>query len=155
LDADSGFALVFVDDVAALYVRRVVALSPVTERFGYRLLPGGAARISDLQRRCAADSIVCRDLEAELRRAIARAPWTAGARSLLANGARSPGRPAEARAQLDTALAVDPGTLRAHERLGIMALRDNDPRGALKEFQAELRHNGPLPGLWLRMGEAQ
>jgi tetratricopeptide (TPR) repeat protein len=155
LDADSSFALVFLDDVAALYVRRAGPLSPVAARFGYRLLPAGSARIGDLQRRCAADSIVCRDLEAELGRAIAGSPRDSQARSLLASVALSTGRTAEARAQLQAALAVDPSTLRAHERLGILALRDDDPRGALEEFQAELRRNGPLPGLWLRMGEAQ
>lgn len=154
LDADSSFALVFVDDVAALYVRRAGALASVAERYRYRLLPAGGARLGDLQRRCAADSTVCRDLEAELRRAIDGSPRNAQARSLLASVALSSGRTAEARAQLQAALAVDPNTLRAHERLGILMLGENDPRAALQEFQAELRRHGAMPGLWLRMGEA-
>src|SRR5262249_37501361 len=148
-------ALVFVDDVAALYVRRAGALAPVAERFGYRLLPGGSARITDLQRRCSADSLVRQDLEAELRRAIASSPRDAQSRSLMAAVANMKGRTDEARAQLLAALAVDPNTKRAHERLGLLALEAGDPRGALAEFQEELRRNGALPGLWMRIGEAQ
>jgi hypothetical protein len=155
LDADSAFALVFLDDVAALYVRRVGPLSPVAERFAYRWAPGGGAAIGSLQQRCFADSTVRRDLEAELRRGIAASPRNAQTRSLLANVVLMTGRTAEARDQLEAALAVDPNTLRAHERLGMMDLEAGDAGAALAQFQQELRRNGARPGLWMRIGQAQ
>src|SRR5262249_22742909 len=41
LDADSSFALVFLDDAAALWVRRDGALAPLAARLGYRELRQG------------------------------------------------------------------------------------------------------------------
>ena len=117
LDADSSFALVFLDDVAALYVRRAGALSVVAERDRYRLLPGGGARISALQSMCASDSIQCDALAGELDRAIAGSPRNAQARSLRANIALMRGDLVGARRQLEAALAVDPMLARGRDRL--------------------------------------
>ena len=154
LDADSTFALVFADDAAALYVRRAGPLAPVAGRLAYRWLPGGAGRLAELQRRCSADSLVRRELEAELERAIAGSPRHAQTQSLMANVALLSGKNDEARAHLEAALAVEPNTLRAHERLGIIDLQQGDPRAALAEFQEERRRHGALPGLELRIGKA-
>ena len=154
LDADSAYALVFADDVAALFVRRQGPLAPVARRFAYRELPAGGGRTAELQRRCSADSAFRGRLAAELGRALASSPRDAKARSLLANIALMEGRGGEARQHLLAALAVDPFTLRAHERLGLLDLEEGHPGEALREFREEARMNGALPGLDLRVGQA-
>ncbi|MBI1797978.1 MAG: hypothetical protein HYR74_13135 [Candidatus Eisenbacteria bacterium] len=68
LDEDPGWARVFVDDVAAVYVRRDGPLAPVAAADGYRLLPGGRAHLDALLRRAVADSTVHAVLEVELDR---------------------------------------------------------------------------------------
>ncbi|TMQ72501.1 MAG: hypothetical protein E6K80_02650 [Candidatus Eisenbacteria bacterium] len=154
LDADSSFALVFVDDVAALFVRRQGPLAAVAETFRYRLLPAGSARVAALQTLCTSDSAACNRLVAELERATRESPRNSQTRSLLASVALLRGDLAQARDQLTLALAANPLTPRAHDRLGIIRLRQGNPRAALIEFRAERRLNGPLPGLDFRMGQA-
>jgi len=154
LDADSAFALVFLDDVAALYVRRSGPLRPLAQQFGYRRLPGGSSRFASLQAMCASDSLGCSELVGELERATAASPHNAQTRSLLANVAMMKGDYWRVRDQLTLALAADPNVLRAHERLGMIDLEEGRPREALAEFGAERRRNGSLPGLDLRVGQA-
>lgn len=154
LDADTAFALVFVDDVAALYARREGPLAAVARRSAYAHVPGGDARLNDLQRQCAADSAACATIEAELTRAVAASPHTASLRGLLANIAAQRGALDVARAELLRALETNPNLIRGHERLGIIALAEGRPRDALEHFREERRRNGALRGLHMRMGHA-
>src|SRR6185436_14409244 len=48
LDADTSFAVVFMDDAAALYVRRSGPLRAVADSFAYRIVPAGTGGISRL-----------------------------------------------------------------------------------------------------------
>jgi Flp pilus assembly protein TadD len=150
LDADPAFALVFLDDVAALYVRKAGRLAPVAERFAYRLLPAGNRKIPALQALCASDSAARARLTAELRRANESSPRDAQTRSLLANVALMDNDVATARAQLERAIEVAPGTLRAHERLGILDLDQGRAAEALRAFRDERQWNGALRGLEYR-----
>jgi hypothetical protein len=68
LDADPAWARVFIDDLAAVYVRRDGPLAPVVSAYGYRLIPGGRAQVETLVRRAAADTALHALLEAELDR---------------------------------------------------------------------------------------
>ena len=68
LDADPAWARVFIDDVAALYVRRAGPLAAVADSFGYRALMGGRTRTTEILRRAAADSILRAVLADELKR---------------------------------------------------------------------------------------
>lgn len=154
LDADSTWALVFADDVAALYLRRDGPLAAVANRDAYRLMPGGTARIAELQRRSGADSIYRARLVAELERAAAGSSAQVQTYSLLANVALTAGDHAEARAYLTRMLEMDPRAFRAHERLGLISLAEGRPAEALREFREERRHNRSTPGLDLRMGQA-
>ena len=75
VDDDDRWSLVFVDDVAALYVRRAGDLAPLAERFGYRALGGSRATIAarvDAARRDPA-------LRAEMERELARQAGETGA----------------------------------------------------------------------------
>lgn len=137
LDADSMWALVFVDDAAALWVRRAGPLAGVAARFGYRYLPAGEARTRPLGEACARDSALRQAVKAELQRAADASPWNATALSLLANIALSEGRYREARDLLVRGLRLMPGLGRAHERLGLIALEEGRSREALREFQRE------------------
>src|SRR5262245_43571971 len=85
LDADPGWALVFVDDVAAIYVRRDGPLAPLAERFAYRTTPAGKRAIAAFGRAVSADTALRARAESELRRQIAGSKWNAMSGSLLAN----------------------------------------------------------------------
>jgi len=155
LDADTTWALVFVDDAAALYVRRRGPLAAIAERFAYRRLPAGAEALDPLGMAVATDSTVRREVAGELQRQILDSPWHAGALSLLANVALIEGHYTDARTMLERGLAIQPALPVAHERLGLIDLEEGDPRAALREFQNERRlTGGDRPGNALLIGSA-
>ena len=82
LDADSSFALVFVDDVAALYIARRPPFLDTVRGFAYRRLPGGDAALEAAWGRAMRDSSERRLLGDELERAIASSPEHVVAASL-------------------------------------------------------------------------
>ncbi len=153
LDRDSTFALVFLDDAAALYARRGGVLDPLTQR-GYRLIPGGRAALAALGERCAEDPVLRERARIELERQVDGSPWNAAAHSLLANIALMEHRATAARFHLERALEADPLIPRTHERLGDLALEGGDPRAAIREYRLELVTNEPPPQIELRMGRA-
>jgi tetratricopeptide repeat protein len=158
LDADSSFALVFLDDAAALYVRRQSRLAGVAQAWRYRLLPGGRAAIGALGAACASDSVLRGRVRAELQRQSRGSPWNATAQSLLANIALQETRWEDARAALDQALRVDPRTPRLHERLAMVALAERRLEEAAREIERERRAepgNPMLPELAERLASAR
>lgn len=68
LDADPAWARVFVDDLAAVYVRRAGPLAPLAATSGYRLVTGGRTTVPALLERAAADPALRAALIAELER---------------------------------------------------------------------------------------
>jgi hypothetical protein len=92
LDGDPGWARVFVDDVAAVYVRRDGPLAAVADSFGYRLLYGGAARLPALLRTAALDTALRRELAGELERQAAASPMNFRGRQTLRAVLAMPGR---------------------------------------------------------------
>jgi hypothetical protein len=139
VDADSSFALVFMDDAAALYARRVGSSRALAERFAYRELPAGSARIGALGAAALADSSRRVRIIAELDREVASSPFHSLALVQRAGLALATGDLHGAEARLRTALAIDSHAARAHERLGWVALASSEPRTALREFGAERR----------------
>lgn len=63
------WALVSVDDAAALYVRRGSALAAVADSFGYAVLPGGGLAMTALANACARDTALARVTLRDLARA--------------------------------------------------------------------------------------
>jgi hypothetical protein len=147
LDADSSFSLVFLDDAAALYVRRRGSLAHVAQRFGYHVLPGGRAAIGALGAACAADSVLRQRVRQELERQASGSPYDATAQTLLANIALQEARWADAHAHLSRALAVDPTTPRLHERLAVTALAQGRWDEAERELALERRSDPRNPRL--------
>jgi hypothetical protein len=156
LDADSAWALVFLDDVAALYVRRSGPLAGIAKRFAYSTVPAGRRGIGALGRAAQADGALRARAAAELRRQIAASPWNAMASSVLATFALMEGRRDEAAGLLRAALAVDPALPRAHERLGMIALEAGRPADAVRELERELTlaAGAPATGLRYQLGRA-
>jgi hypothetical protein len=154
LDADSTWALVFRDDAAALYVRREGPLAAVAESSAFFFVPGGEARIPLLVRAGQMDTVVRRMTERELGRQIEESPGNSRAHSLLATLAWIGGRPAEAREHLQAALARDPRTPGAHQRLGLMALAHGKSEEAVREFREELKLGQPSGDLSLFLGRS-
>jgi hypothetical protein len=75
LSADTTFRLVFVDDVAALYVRRAGRLAAVADSFGYRTLVCGERSFGALFQGLQTDGALRQAALAELERAVASSPW--------------------------------------------------------------------------------
>ena len=154
LDADPAFALVFVDDVAAVYVRRDGPLAGVAERFAYRAAPAGRAAIGALGRACERDPALRARAEAELARQASDSPHNAMANSVLATLQIMDGRPAEAEARLRHALEVDPDLPRAHERIGMIALASGRPADAAAALELALADRPVPPGVHAALGRA-
>jgi hypothetical protein len=85
VDADSSFALVFLDDAAALYVRRSGRHAEVAARFAYRALPAAPAGRRERLLASLGDSTLRRQARGELMREIAGSPWNRIATRLLAD----------------------------------------------------------------------
>jgi len=147
LDADTSFALVFLDDNAALYVRRAGPMAAVARTHAYTALPAGGAATRALGARAAADTAFRARLAREITRMAEGSPWNASAHSLLANLAALEGRWEDARASLRRALARDPLTLEAHARLAHVALALDRPAEALRHARAERALAGRSPSL--------
>ncbi len=154
LDADSTWALVFVDDAAALYVRREGPLAGVAREFAYHELPAGARRLGPLGARCATDSALRARTAAELERVVAGSPHHGQALILLANIALTEGRLADAQALLERAIASSPETTGAHQRLAIIALEEGRARDALREIGREQFIDGPSAALDVLAGRS-
>lgn len=84
LDADTSFALVFLDDAAAVYVRRDGPLRDQARRFAYRTLPAAPTGRAERYRASLADSTLRRRVIDELEREAAGSPWNRMASSALA-----------------------------------------------------------------------
>ncbi|MBI5711580.1 MAG: tetratricopeptide repeat protein [Candidatus Eisenbacteria bacterium] len=138
LDADSTWAPVFVDDAAALYVRREGRLATLADSFGYRVLGAGRERLLAVTGAASTDSVLRARAAAELRRQVRASPTTALSLSFLANIALLEGRLDEARDALEHALASDPRIPELHLRLGRVALRAGRTAEAIAELHEEL-----------------
>jgi tetratricopeptide (TPR) repeat protein len=154
LDADSTFALVFLDDAAAVWVRHGGPLAQVAERFTYRELPAGVRRLGALGYAAMRDSARRARLVAELEHEVAGSRFHAYALGRLGSIQLSLGDYAQAERYLREALAADPRAARAHERLGYAALAQGRPREALAEFEAERRLHGGFPQDEVALGRA-
>ncbi len=138
LDADTTWALVFVDDAAALYVRRAGHLASLADNLGYRVLGAGRERLFALTGAASTDSVLRAQAAAELHRQVQASPTTALSLSFLANIAMLEGRLDEARDALQRALASDPRNPELHLRLGRVALRAGRTAEAIAELRKEL-----------------
>lgn len=154
LDADSTWALVFLDDVMALYVRRVGPLAGVAREFAYRHLPAGSAGLGPLGEACVRDSVLRASVVAELAREVDSSAYHAHALIVLANIALYEARFADARDLLKRSLALDPIRSGVHQRLAIIALHEGRPRDALREVTSERRLVGPGSELEVLAGRA-
>ena len=139
VEADTSWALVFADDAAAVYVHREGPLRGVARRLGYTWAAIGRARLAALGARCVADSVVRGEVRAELERMAAASPFSSSAHSLLANLAMMDRRFDEARRHLEEGRREDPQMPRYHERLGLIALRENQPAQAVVHLERERR----------------
>lgn len=107
LDADSTWALVFADDVAALYVRRAGALAPLAARLAAGI-PAGRGAITRWLAAPPADSAEAVRRIAALTRMVGDSPRHRLALALLAAAELQAGRPDDARRHLVEGVAAFP-----------------------------------------------
>jgi tetratricopeptide (TPR) repeat protein len=154
LDADSTWALVFLDDVMALYVRRAGPLAGVARDFAYRYVPAGGDRLGALGAACARDSALRAATAAELERAARDSPRHAVTLLLLSNIALQEARFDDARRLLAEALALNPSLGGVHWRLAAVALEEGRPREALAEIAREREISDPSASFDVIAGRA-
>ena len=117
IEADSAWAAVFIDDAAAVFVRRAGKLAGVAERHAYRVLRVGPIGFERMMRRAAADPAFRLAVRSEFERQVAESPYSGVAESMLAEIALMEGRRDDARRRLERALVADPDLAPARERL--------------------------------------
>jgi tetratricopeptide (TPR) repeat protein len=139
VDADTAFALVFVDDASALYVRRSGPLAAVADSLALRVMRGGEAWLETLDARVAMDPGVGVRLESELRRLAVDSTASSSLENLAANLMLMQGRPTDARRHLLRARSVNRHLQNYHLRMGLIARDEGRPHEALAHFQAERR----------------
>jgi tetratricopeptide (TPR) repeat protein len=155
LDADrERWALVFLDDAAALWLRRDGALAALAAREGYPLLPAGLMALGPLGARANADATLRDSLRAEARRAIADSPEHGRASVLAAQVELTEGRMDSALVHAREAarlLPLEPGV---QDLLGLAAYHSDDPATALAAWRREARNVEHWPERDLRFGTA-
>jgi tetratricopeptide (TPR) repeat protein len=154
VEADTTFALAFMDDAAALFLRRDGRFGALADAQVYGVNAAGPARQASLGAAVMADSVVRAIAVAELEREVRESPYHAIALVRLGSLALAGGDTTQAAARLTAALANDPRVPRAHERLGLIALGRGRPREALDHFRAEKRLPGGMRAYDLRVGQA-
>jgi hypothetical protein len=153
LDADSSWARVFADDVAQILVRRDGPFAALARDSSYAVLPGDPRNIPAVGARAIGDPSFRRRLEHELWREVTGSPWHSEALDQLANIAMLESRWDDGRRELSEALRIQPLSLGAREKLGMIALAQGRPREALRWFEEERRALGYRNGLDLRRGQ--
>ncbi len=127
LDADSTWALVFLDDVAALWLRRSGRFSDLAARERYSILPAGDRALPERMHAAHFDPEARRALRAELERQLRESEWNWRARSTLATLEILERRWPEALAQLEQTRRLNPEAPLLAERFRM--LRDSLPPG--------------------------
>ena len=153
-DQDTTWALVFVDDAAALFVRRAGPTASLAESFAYRGWPAGFGNLDGVAHRYAAEPEFRARADRDLARQITESPRNAMAHNFRANLALLQRRDDEARRELEAALAVDPELPSAWERLGRIALRAQLPRDALTAFERQRAVDPTVPRIEFLIGQA-
>lgn len=138
VDADTAWALVFADDLAALYVRRAQVSSGMLDRNAYALVPGGVARLRLIQERHG-DHAFRQALRAELDRMIAASPLNSIASSFRGTVNLADGRLDEAETDLERAHEVDPLVPHYHLQRGRIAMLRRDTTRALAAYEKQRR----------------
>lgn len=150
VEADSNFALVFLDDAAAVYVRRHGSFAAVADSFSFRLTRAGRAGMQQMGVALVQDSTQRPVLRAEFERMIASSPANANAHSLLAQLDLGSGDLAGAREHLTSAYHVDPTVPLYHARLGSIFLREGNLAASERELETSSHvENSPIGWTWL------
>ena len=131
VESDSTWALVFLDDAAALHLRRSGPLQATIDSFDFHRLATGRVRMEALARTCQADAATRDATVRELERVIAGSADHSQALSLLANLRAQGGDLAGAETLLRRLLATWPDFPAARLRLGWIALELGRPAEAL------------------------
>ena len=137
VELDTSWALVFIDDAAAIYLRRGGADEAVIDASAYRWLGTGRSRMAALARACETDSAARAATARELTRVIDDSPAHSRALSLLANLCVQRGDLAGAETRLRQLLAERPDFPAVRSRLGWIALESGRPAEALTELRRD------------------
>jgi hypothetical protein len=125
IEDDPRWGLLFVDDRSVLYARRDLPGE----------LPAFLDGFAPHRFRPDAPTLADPELEAEMRRAVARAPRSAFLRFALASALRAQGRPHEALAELRAGWAANPSYAAVAQLAGEIAVADGEREQARRWFE--------------------
>ena len=154
VEADTSFALCFLDDAAAIYVRKHGPLAAVADSFAFRLVRAGRVGMGEMGRELTADSTLRSVMRAEFQRMVDESPANANANSMLAQMDLMSGDLASARQRLVAAHEVAADIPMYYERLGLMDFRQDKLQDALREFETSTRVENTSTG-WMWLGAAR
>jgi tetratricopeptide (TPR) repeat protein len=154
LDADTSWALVFVDDAAEVLIRRRGPLRALAERDGYRLMPAGVRRRLQVVPEVGVNLGLREQVRIELDHMAASSKENGGALHMLGILDLMDGQYEVGGKRLKEALQRKPFLPRVHELLGVVALERGKPDEALREFGRERAMHGSNPQLEVRTGMA-
>jgi hypothetical protein len=154
VEADSSWALVFLDDAAALYVPRAGAYAGLADSLAFHIVRAGRAGMAQMGRVIAADTTQRVALRNELERMIASSPRHSGACSMLAELDLVEGRWQDAIDQLREGRRLDPRVPHYHDRVGLALMR----MGRMAEARVELEraaHDDRTASSWALLARAR
>jgi len=154
LEADSLFALVFLDDAAALYLRRDGPFGPLADSLELRIVRAGRVGMTAMARAITADTTQRPAVRAELERMVRDSPANSGAHSILAQLDLYERRYADARAHLLAARAADRLLPAYHERMGLAWLLDGRTDEAIRELKLAIARDRSKAA-WALLGDAR
>lgn len=146
MQKDPTWALVYVDDDAAVYVRVMAQYSQIISQFGYKILTPHALEFSDVLEKIPEEKWPA--AEAELLRSVSSNPESIKARLQLGNRYLLTNRLAEAKKIATDAMQAQPYLPEIYELLGRISVETQDwsEAGAFLEKALELTH-GVGPGI--------
>jgi hypothetical protein len=145
-EADPSWKLIYLDDIATVYVRDLPLYADIIRQFSYRILTPNALEFTDVIDRLPASQWPA--VERELRRVISESQDSIRARIILSNHLMEAGKLAEAKVIILEALTMRPYMSELYEILGRIAVANQDwsEAGEALEKSAELVAKGG-PGI--------
>jgi Flp pilus assembly protein TadD len=142
LDADATWQLVYLDDIATVYVRALPQYAAIIKKYAYNILTPHALEFTDVLDQLPEKQ--WKAAEKELLRVAAESPSSIKPRILLANRYLSLHRPDEAKVLMLQALEAQPYRSEIYEILGRISVENQDwaQAGAYLEKAAMLAGSG-------------
>jgi len=153
MDADTTWALVFIDDASRVYVRRSGPMRSVALRYGVEILTGGLNRTLQLMQTVHGDSLARDRLRRDLARQASYSTSNASIYNLSGFVEAMSDNDELALEHFQHAARINPRFPLVHQNLGLVELSAGRPNQALVELKKEWSLGYSSPGVAFRIGQ--